>query len=58
MGEREKAEIIPYFAAKFGQFITNTLMRNIVGQTKSAFNITDIMDHEKILLVTLSKGIL
>ncbi len=58
MGEREKAEIIPYFAAKFGQFITNTLMRNIVGQTKSAFDITDIMDNEKILLVTLSKGIL
>jgi hypothetical protein len=58
MGDREKAEIIPYFAAKFGQFITNTLMRNIVGQTKSAFDISDIMDHEKILLVSLSKGIL
>lgn len=58
MGEREKWEIIPYFAAKFWQFITNTLMRNIVGQTKSAFDITDIMNNEKILLVTLSKGIL
>ncbi len=58
MGDREKGEIIPYFAAKFGQFITNTLMRNIVGQTKSAFNITDIMNNEQILLVSLSKGIL
>lgn len=58
MGEREKWEIIPYFAAKFGQFITNTLMRNIVWQTKSAFDVTDIMNNEKILLVTLSKGIL
>jgi len=58
MGEREKWEIIPYFAAKFGQFITNTLMRNIVWQTKSAFDIVDIMNQEKILMATLSKGIL
>ncbi len=58
MGEREKGEIIPYFAAKFGQFITNTLMRNIVGQTKSAFDITSIMNKEQILLVSLSKGTL
>ena len=58
MGDREKAEIIPYFAAKFGPFITNAMMRNIIGQTKSAFNITDLMDQEKILLVSMSKGIL
>lgn len=58
MGDREKGEIIPYFAAKFGQFITNTMMRNIVGQTKSAFDIGEIMNHEKLLLVSLSKGII
>ncbi len=58
MGDREKGEIIPYFAAKFGQFITNTLMRNIVGQTKSAFDIADIMNNEKILFASLSKGVL
>lgn len=58
MGEREKWEIIPYFAAKFGQFITNTMMRNIVGQTKSAFDVSEIMNHEKLLLVSLSKGII
>jgi hypothetical protein len=58
MWEREKWEIIPYFAAKFGQFITNTMMRNIVGQTKSAFDIGEIMNHEKLLLVSLSKGII
>lgn len=56
MGEREKWEIIPYFAAKFGQFITNTMMRNIVWQTKSAFDIWEIMNNEKLLLVSLSKG--
>ncbi|MDD3646450.1 MAG: DUF87 domain-containing protein [Candidatus Gracilibacteria bacterium] len=56
MGDREKAEIIPYFAAKFGQFITNKMMRNIIGQTKSSFDILDIMQNKKILLVNLSKG--
>jgi hypothetical protein len=58
MWEREKGEIIPYFAAKFGQFITNSLMRNIVGQTKSAFDIEEIMNNERILLASLSKWIL
>ena len=37
-GEREKQEMIPYFSAKFGPFITNSIMRNTIGQTKSAFN--------------------
>lgn len=55
-GEREKAEMIPYFSSKFGPFITNTTMRNIIGQPKSAFNIRQIMDEGKILLVNLSKG--
>lgn len=55
-GDREKQEMIPYFSAKFGPFITNTTIRNIIGQPKSAFNIRDIMDNRKILLVNLSKG--
>ncbi|MFH0820286.1 MAG: type IV secretory system conjugative DNA transfer family protein [Candidatus Peregrinibacteria bacterium] len=55
-GEREKQEMIPYFSAKFGPFITNTTIRNIIGQPKSAFNIREIMDTQKVLLVNLSKG--
>lgn len=55
-GAREKQEMIPYFASKFGQFVTNGLMRNVIGQTKSAFSFTDVMDNNKILLVNLSKG--
>ncbi len=55
-GAREKEEMIPYFSAKFGPFITNTTIRNIIGQPKSAFNIREIMDQGKILLVNLSKG--
>lgn len=58
MGDREKAEMIPFFAAKFGPFITNTLMRNIIGQTKSSFDIVDVMNTQKILLCSLSKGVL
>ena len=57
-GQREKSEMIPYFAAKFGQFYTNTLMRNIVGQTKSAFDIGDCMNSNKIILMNLSKGLI
>ncbi len=56
-GQREKQEMIPYFAAKFGQFTTNTLIRNIVGQTKSAFDLADCMNSGKILLMNLSKGL-
>jgi type IV secretory pathway TraG/TraD family ATPase VirD4 len=48
--------MIPYFSSKFGPFVTNTTMRNIIGQPKSAFNIRKIMDEGKILLVNLSKG--
>ncbi|TSC58096.1 MAG: Uncharacterized protein Greene041619_785 [Candidatus Peregrinibacteria bacterium Greene0416_19] len=55
-GQREKEEMIPYFSAKFGPFITNTTIRNIIGQPKSAFNIRQIMDEGKVLLVNLSKG--
>ncbi|MFT7184401.1 MAG: hypothetical protein ACI9QC_000743 [Oceanicoccus sp.] len=55
-GAREKQEMIPYFASKFGQFVTNGLMRNIIGQTKSAFDFGDVMNNGKILMVNLSKG--
>jgi hypothetical protein len=55
-GQREKQEMIPYFAAKFGAFITNTMMRNIIGQTKSAFDFSTVMQEGKILLMNLSKG--
>jgi len=54
--DREKQEMIPYFSSKFGPFITNTTIRNIIWQPKSAFNIREIMDNRKALLVNLSKG--
>ncbi len=56
MGQREKDEMIPFFAAKFGSFITNTTVRNTLGQSKSSFNIREVMDEGKILIANLSKG--
>ena len=53
--DREKQEMIPYFSAKFWPFITNSTIRNIIGQPKSAFNLREVMDNQKILLVNLSK---
>jgi type IV secretory pathway TraG/TraD family ATPase VirD4 len=55
-GDREKQEMIPYFSSKFGPFITNTIMRNTIGQPKSAFDFRSAMDEGKVLLVNLSKG--
>lgn len=55
-GERERQEMIPYFSSKFGPFITNSIMRNTIGQTKSAFKFREVMDKQKILLINLSKG--
>ncbi len=55
-GAREKQEMIPYFASKFGQFVTNTMMRNIIGQSKSSFDFAKAMNEKKILLMNLSKG--
>lgn len=55
MWDREKQEIIPYFTAKFVSFNTNRLIRNIIGQTKSAIKFREAMDSWKIILVNLSK---
>jgi len=52
----EAGEVISWVVSKFGPFISNDAMRNIIGQTKSGFNIADIMNNKKILLVNLSKG--
>ncbi|PIQ78417.1 hypothetical protein COV82_00975 [Candidatus Peregrinibacteria bacterium CG11_big_fil_rev_8_21_14_0_20_46_8] len=55
-GDRERQEMIPYFSSKFGPFITNTIMRNTIGQTRSAFDVRKCMDEGKILLIRVSKG--
>lgn len=52
----ESGEVVSWVVSKFGPFISNDSMRNIIGQTKSGFNLREIMDNQKILLVNLSKG--
>jgi len=54
--EANKSEVLGWFVSKFGAFLSNEMMRNIIGQTKSGFNLREVMDNKKILLVNLSKG--
>lgn len=43
---------------KVGAFTANPIIRNIIGQPRSTFNIRQIMDEGKILVVNLSKGLI
>lgn len=51
-----KSEVLDYIVSKFGRFITDKMMRNIIGQSESAFNFRKVMDEGKILLINLAKG--
>jgi hypothetical protein len=55
-GEAALANIVPYITSKLTQFVSNDTMRPIIGQQKSSFNLRDVMDKQKILLIDLSKG--
>ena len=54
--EKFASEAVAPVLNKVGAFVANPLVRNIVGQQKSAFNIRQIMDEGKILVVNLSRG--
>lgn len=49
-------EAISPIQNKVGQFLSSSVVRNVVGQTRSSINIREIMDGKKILLMNLSKG--
>ena len=53
---RFRAEAIAPIPNKVGEFLVNPILRNIVGQPKSAFDLRRVMDEVKILLVNLAKG--
>ncbi|MDD2766695.1 MAG: type IV secretion system DNA-binding domain-containing protein [Candidatus Moranbacteria bacterium] len=55
-GEAALANMVPYITSKLTTFISNDMMRPIIGQQKSTLNFREIMDGKKILLVNLSKG--
>jgi hypothetical protein len=54
--DRYTQEATPAIQNKIGAFISNPLIRNIVGQAKSSFDLRQIMDEKKIFIVNLSKG--
>ncbi len=54
--ERFWAEATPAIQNKIGQFVANPLVRNIIAQPKSSFDIREMMDNKKIFIVNLSKG--
>src|SRR5258706_3063457 len=51
-----KSEVLDYTVSKFGRFVTNKLIRNIIGQSQSSFDMRKIMDEGKIFLINLAKG--
>ena len=56
--DKFQAEAIAPVLNKVGAFTANPVIRNIIGQPKSTFNIRKIMDEGKILIVNLSKGLI
>ena len=54
--EQFMREAVAAIQNKVGQFISNPLIRNIIGQPVSTFDIRKIMDEKKILIANLSKG--
>lgn len=56
--DRFQAEAISPVLNKVGAFTANPVIRNIIGQPKSTFNIREMMDEGKILIVNLSKGLI
>lgn len=51
-----KSEVLDWIVSKFGKFVTNKLLRNIIGQSDSSFDFRKIMDERKIIIINLSKG--
>ncbi|HUD04263.1 MAG TPA: DUF87 domain-containing protein [Candidatus Paceibacterota bacterium] len=55
-GERYMQEAGAAIQNKIGQFISNPIVRNIIGQPKSTFDLRTLMDQKKIVIINLSKG--
>jgi hypothetical protein len=54
--DKFRTEAVAPIQNKVGQFLSTSIIRNIVGQTKSSIDLREIMDGQKIFLVNLSKG--
>ena len=56
MPDRLRAEAVSPIQNKVGQFVTSTMIRNVIGHPKSTINLAEIMDGNKIMLLNLSQG--
>jgi len=56
--EKFDSEAITPLLNKVGQFVATNMIRNIIGQPTAKFDIRDVMDNKKILLMKVSKGLL
>lgn len=54
--DRYTQEATPAIQNKIGQFTSNPLIRNIIGQPRTSFDIRKLMDEKKIIIINLSKG--
>lgn len=54
--EKFRSEAVSPIQNKVGQFLSSSIIRNIVAQPKSTIDMKDIMDNGKILLINVSKG--
>ena len=52
-----RSDMLGYVVSKLGRFIENEMMRNIIGQSHSGFDLAKIMNEKKIFLANLSKGL-
>jgi hypothetical protein len=53
-----RSEVLDYIVSKFSPFVHNRLVRNIIGQSKSAFHLRQLMEEQQVLLVNLAQGLL
>ena len=53
-----KSEVLDYIIAKFSPFVHNKLVRNILGQSRSTFDLRALMDEGKVLVINLAQGLL
>ena len=56
--DRMAQDALPAIQNKVGQFTGNPLIRNIIGQPKSSFDLRKMMDEQKIIIMNLSKGLI
>lgn len=57
-GEASLENVVPYITAKLSPFVNNDFVRPMIGQQKSVLNFREAMDNNKIVLVSLAKGII